>query len=75
MGSEPEYLVQWKVTTRFLTGSKSRVQFVKVGSAKEAREVAKNIREDAEYIDVSQGIFYNSIDYIKVYSLVDPVEL
>ena len=75
MSSEPEYLVEWKTTTRYLTGSESTVQCIRVNSMEEAREVATNIREEMQYIDVSLGIIWNQVDYINAYPLNTPVEI
>lgn len=76
MNSKPEnLLVEWKLVTRYIASSETDIQFVKVSSMEEAKEVATNIRDDASYIDVSQGIIHNSIEYIRVYKLDTPVEL
>ena len=63
------YVVEWKTTTVKINGSLSDVQCVKADSLDEAKEIAKNIRENESFIDVSQGIIENHVDYMHAYPL------
>ena len=63
------YVVEWKTKTVKINGAVSDVQCIKADSMDEAKEIAKNIRENESFIDVSQRIIQNCVDYIKVYPL------
>lgn len=69
------YVVEWKTTMVKINGSVSDVQCVKADSLDEAKEIAKNIRENESFIDVSQGIIENHIDYINAYPLGNSFEI
>ena len=69
------YMVEWKTTTVKINTSVSDVQCVKADSLHAAKEIAKNIREDSSYIDVSQGIIENHVVYIHAYPLGNSFEI
>ena len=69
------YVVEWKTKTVKINGAVSDVQCVKADSLDEAKEIVKNIRENESFIDVSQGIIENHIDYINAYPLGNSFEI
>ncbi|MPM79803.1 hypothetical protein SDC9_126845 [bioreactor metagenome] len=69
------YVVEWKTTLVKINGSVSDVQCVKANSMDDVKEIAKNIRENESFIDVSQGIIENHVDYIHAYPLDNSFEI
>ena len=69
------YVVEWKTKTVKINGAVSVVQCIKADSMDEAKEIVKNIRENESFIDVSQGIIENHIDYINAYPLGNSFEI
>ena len=69
------YVVEWKTTTVKINGTVSDVQCVKADSLHSAKEIARNIKDNECFIDVSQGIIDNHVDYIHAYPLGNSFEI
>lgn len=69
------YVVEWKTTSVKINGTISDVQYLKADSMDEAKGIAASIRENENFIDVSQGIIDNHVDYIHAYPLGNSFEI
>lgn len=69
------YMVEWKTTSVKINGTVSYVQYLKADSMDAAKDIAASIRKNESFIDVSQGIIENHVDYIHAYPLGKSFEI